>query len=118
MTFKDGTRKRTENNMTDVAIQPAGNVEYKMNKIVPIYLVTLEVDKKTDEPRCRFIATKWEDRVADSSRFIGFFTDALPAQISSNYDEIIKTTDKANFVDIVFPHNRIVSVRSLIYRHK
>jgi hypothetical protein len=108
--------------MPDVAIRPAASIdesgtmrmpEIRTGKIVPTYLVTLEAGKK----EAYFIATKF-DETNNFGRFVGFYCAETMDKIVSGYDEIIKNTDKANYVEIQFPWSRIVSVRSLIYRHK
>jgi|ERR1700722_6829027 len=100
--------------MTDVAIKPAALQEYRsVGKIVPTYLVSLEAGKK----ELSFIATKF-DETNNYAKLVGFYTEETVPNIISKYDEIIKNTNKTNFVEISFPWNRVLSVRSLLYKHK
>lgn len=108
--------------MPDVAIKPASSIdesgtlrmpEIRTGKIVPTYLVTLESGKK----EIYFIATKF-DETNNCGKFVGFYCTEPMDKISGSYDEIVRNTEKTNYVEIQFPWSRIVSVRSLIYKHK
>jgi len=108
--------------MPDLTIKPASSVddqgvlrmpEIRTGKIVPTYLVTIEAGKK----ELHFIATKF-DETNTCGKFVGFYCTATEEKIVSSYDEIIKSTDKTNYVEIQIPWNRILSVRSLLYKHK
>jgi hypothetical protein len=100
--------------MSDVAIRPAAPQEYRqVGKFTPTYLVSLEAGKK----ELSFIATKY-DETNNCARVVGFYTEETEQDILSKYDEIVKNTEKTNFVEISFPWHRVLSVRSLLYKHK
>lgn len=102
--------------MTDIAINPTGTPEYRMQgRLVPTYLVTLDIGKK----ETYFIATKF-DESSNYGKFVGFYYTGtiVVNELASKLDEIIRSTDPINFVEIIFPWTRIQSIRSLIYKHK
>lgn len=110
--------------MPDVTIKPATSIddngtlrmtEYRnvVGKIVPVYLVALQ-SGKTEK---YFIATKFDD-TPNCGKFVGIYHGGSEETIVSTYDEILRNTDKANYVEIQFPWHRILSVRSLLYKHK
>jgi len=101
--------------MPDVSIQPAGLPDYRvMGKIIPTYLVIIEKGKKES---C-FIATKFDDSYVHCGKFVGFFFEGTPEDAGERYEELIKTMDAKCFVEIMFPWNKIQSIRSLVYKHK
>lgn len=101
--------------MPDVAIQPAGSIDYRgmAGKLVPSYLISVEYKKQ----EIYYIVTKY-DETSNFIKFVGFLCNLPEGEIIAKYDEIIKTTDPSNFVEKSIPVHRIVSVRSLIYKHK
>jgi hypothetical protein len=102
-------------NMSDIAIQPSGIPEYRgTGKIVPCYLVSIESGKKD----MQFIATKFDDNFMHCAKFVGFYTTATTDSITTKYEELIKTAETNNFIEVLIPWNRIISIRSLIYKHK
>jgi hypothetical protein len=127
MISRAGTRKRMIN-MADVAIKPASTTiesdgtlklpEYsgRPGKLIPAYLVSLEGPKKGTEQY--FIATKYDDAFVHCAKFVGFYHGGPMEDIVSRHSEIIEATPVTNFVEIMFPWNRVLSIRSLVYRHK
>lgn len=98
--------------MSDLTINPAGIPDYKMSgKIVPYYLVSFDSGQK-------FVATKWEMTYPSMAKFVGFYYNHELTDLYLRYDEIIRTTDPANFVEMFIPLDKISSIRSLVYRHK
>lgn len=100
--------------MSDVTIQPASIPNYAMGKILPVYLVLLERGKK----EICFLATKYDDNYVHCGKFVGFYFEGSPEEASERYDEIVRNTDPKSFVEIMFPWNKIQSIRSLVYKHK
>lgn len=102
--------------MPDLAVNPASLPDYNrtMGKITPIYLVSLEGGKK----ETYFVATKFDDSYNHCAKFIGFYCNLSIDMIVSSYEEVIKTTDGVNFVEILIPWHKINSIRSLVYKHK
>jgi hypothetical protein len=99
----------------DTVIVPASIPEYNTAKRVPTYLFTIET--KGNKKDIHFIAVKY-DQAVHAANVVGFFTEAEEAEIVARYDEIIRATDKASFVEMQFPWARILHIRSLLYRHK
>lgn len=103
--------------MPDIAINPAASGDYSAGRIIgkttPTYLVSLEDGKKTKY----FIATKYDEN-GNYAKCVGFYSNIAEDNIISSYEEIVKTTEKTSFTEMLFPWSRIVSVRSLVYRHK
>jgi hypothetical protein len=112
--------------MTDVAIKPATSVDdsgtvklpefNRSGRIIPTYLVTLHTDKKGVNEY--FIATKFDDSFVHFGKFVGFYYGGSEDYAIERYEEIISTTQATKYVEILFPHHLIKSVRSLGYRHK
>lgn len=113
---------------TDVAIRPAsstldesGNIRMpdssgRPGRLIPAYLVTLEGQKKGTEQY--FVATKYDDNFVHCGKFVGFYHIGSIDDLIVRHSEIIEGTPVGNFVEILFPWNRILSIRSLVYRHK
>jgi hypothetical protein len=101
----------------DVAINPAKPLEnYKLpTRVVPSYLVSIEKGKTTQF----FIAVKYDDAPPNYAKFVGFnVAGGQEDIIVSGYEELVKNTDISNFIEIQIPWNRIIQIRSLMYRHK
>jgi len=103
----------------DVVIQPAKLLEnFKLPaRTTPTYLVIINTGK-AKEVDSYFIAVKRDDNSSSSAKFVGFFSNKPEKDIRSSYDQIIKETDTAEFIEIEFPWAKICSIQSLIYRHK
>lgn len=98
----------------DVGVKPVGLVENRAVKNMIAYLVSLEDGKKENY----FISTRLDDLSAQYIKLIGFYYEGKLENLYANYDEIIKATDKSFFVEMMFPWQRVKSIRSLIYRQK
>lgn len=112
--------------MADIAIKPAVSIDEsgvvrmadysRPNRLVPAFLVSLHADKKGVSEY--FIATKFDDAYVHFGKFVGFYFEGTAEDIIARYEEIISTTPATNYVEILFPHHQIKSVRSLVYKHK
>lgn len=102
----------------DVVIQPTKLLEnFKLPaRTTPTYLVIIN-NGKAKEADSYFIAVKRDDNSVNA-KFIGFFSNKPEKDIRSSYDQIIKETDIADFIEIEFPWTKVCSIQSLIYRHK
>src|SRR5882762_1923730 len=103
---------------SDLTIQPAAiSSDFRVAaKIIPTYLVTLENTAKKGE--IHFLATKFDEHSNNCAKFVGFYSIEPSDKIISEYKELIKNTDKTNFVEVLVPWNRIVNIRSLVFQHK
>ena len=111
--------------MPDVSVSQTA---FSPNDIKPIILSTPTYLLSFDWPnpnttakkgitRKFFLATKIDETV-HTVKCIGFWVTSEENKIASTYPEIIKETDPKSFVEIAFPWQQIISVRSLAYRHK
>ena len=110
--------------MPDVTIKPAtsmdesGNIKFsdygRPGKLIPAYLVV--VDAKA--PSCYFIATKFDTEFSVCGKFTGFFFEGDIDTVFAKHSEIIEATPTTSFVEIMFPWDKILYIRSLVYRHK
>lgn len=100
----------------DVVVQPIRILEaFKAGgRTAPTYLVLIENGKT----KLNFVAVKYDDSFVHCGKFVGFYCDKSVEEIKANYDQVIKDTDIGNFIEILFPWNKIFSIQSLVYRHK
>src|ERR1019366_1120623 len=102
--------------MTDILVQTSNLPD--LNKMAttnkPSYLIALDNGKKAS---ALFLATKL-DEVAQFLKCVGFYTLSSEDAVVENYPTFISEKLATDFVEIQFPYSRIVSVRSLVYRHK
>jgi hypothetical protein len=115
MIYRDGMIRTETNKMADQVITPASIPEYNTTKPKPCYLFVLET--KGNKKDLHFVATKYDQATA-TANVVGFFTEAEEADIAARYDELIRTTEKAAFVEMQFPWCRILHIQSLLYRQK
>jgi hypothetical protein len=83
-------------------------------RVVPTYLVSIERGKTA----AFFIAIKYDDTAVHYAKFVGFYVGGSEDDLAAGYEELVKNADISNFIEIQVPWNRIVQIRSLIYRHK
>lgn len=81
-------------------------------RIIPTYLVSIEKSKLL------FIAVKFDEASPHTAKLTGFYTEKSADEVVENYVQIISEADISNYMEIQLPWNKIVSIRSLIYRHK
>lgn len=100
--------------MPDIAIGPVGLTDMRMQKIIPSYLVVLD-----DKANKHFVATKFDDTHTQYAKLTGFYVAGSTVDdIVVASEELIKTTDTANFVEILVPWAKISVMRSLVYKHR
>jgi hypothetical protein len=90
---------------------PSDNITIRRQ---PTYLVSFTDSTKKNS---YFVATKYEEGTS-CAKLTGFSIDLDETKIVAGYDDIIKGTDKENFVEMFVPWHRIKSVRSLVFRQK
>lgn len=101
--------------MVDIAVNQATPHNYNITgKIIPTYLVVIEDGKK----ELFFIATKFDNGFTSFGKFVGFFSNKTIEDIVSSSEEIIKTAEPSNYMEIMFPWARIKNIRSLIFKQK
>jgi hypothetical protein len=114
--------------MPDVTIKPAtsmdesGNVKFpdygRPGKLIPAYLVSLRTPPNVKGEAEYFIATKFDTEFSVCGKFTGFFFEGDIDTVIARHSEIIEATPATNFVEIMFPWDKIQYIRSLVYRHK
>src|SRR5258708_39674002 len=101
--------------MSDVAINPANLPDYRVAiRISPQYLVSIDSGKKTQF----FLATKFDETSSHYAKFVGFYVESTSELITEKYAELISAAEAANYMEILIPYTRILSIRNLIYKHK
>jgi hypothetical protein len=102
--------------MPDILVQTSNLPD--LNKMAatnkPSYLVQLDSGKKI--PRL-FLASKMDE----GPRFlkcVGFYYGGSEENVAENYATLITEKSIADFVEMQFPYEKVISVRSLVYRHK
>lgn len=104
--------------MTDILVQTSNLPD--LNKMAatnkPAYLIQLDSGKKTAAP-VSFIAVKM-DEGPQFVKCVGFYHGGSEEIVAANFATIIAEKPITDFVEMQFPYGKIVSVRSLVYRHK
>lgn len=86
----------------------------------PLYLVVVE----SPEVKSKFLPIKYFislDKPNFESNMVcckGFFTDANEAEINKNYTEMYNNTPKENFEELMFPIQRVVRIKNLVFKAK
>jgi hypothetical protein len=104
--------------MSDILVQTSNLPD--LNKIVvsnkPSYLIALDTGKKVGTA-VYFIATKM-DEGARFLKCVGFYSLSPEDAIIENYATFISERVITDYVEMQFPYEKVMSVRSLVYRHK
>ena len=94
------------------------------HRIVPTYLIVLDAGTiKGTTVFGYFLATKFDDPAGGNyAKCVGLHLGNIPLDQLDNtiasYDTILKDALPENFLEVLFPWNKIMNVRSLTYRHK
>jgi len=94
-----------------VAILPTG-APIKRN---PIYLITLEKQSGKTQVIEKFISL---DKPQSENGFIqvkGIFCEKSEEEIIKSFNEILTSSPKELILEMMFPHHRILSIRSLVF---
>lgn len=81
----------------------------------PCYLIKL--DSKSFDSKS-FIALDKPESVNGFVTTKGFFCDKTEKAIINNYSDIISETSKENLLEILFPIDKIIYIRSLVFNAK
>lgn len=94
-----------------VAIIPSG-APIKRN---PIYLITLEKAVGKAQVIEKFISL---DKPQSENGFIqvkGIFCERAEEEIIKSFNDILTNSPKESILEMMFPHHRIISIRSLVF---
>ena len=94
---------------TVVGIPSIGAISKK-----PVYLISLE-DSNHKKPHQKFIAIDKPDSQNGFIMVKGFFSNLTDEEIIKTFTDILTRTPKEDILDMWFPWERIISVRSLVF---
>lgn len=99
-------------------ILPVGSKSYdRPSKITPIYLVLAENPKFKNRPQ-KFIAIKLDDSQQVVVKIVAIEISEDINVSCENYQEILNSTDKALYKEIMIPWYRVIQIQNLIYKQK
>jgi len=94
-----------------VAIIPSG-APVKRN---PIYLVVLERQVGKTQVIEKFISLDKPESVNGFIQAKGIFCEKTEEEIIKSFNDILTSSPKELILEMMFPHHRIVSIRSLVF---
>lgn len=103
----------------DIAVGITGLPQIGALSKKPPHLVLLEDEKKKGGAPKKFITTDKPD--IGAMGFVqakGIFSEAAEDEIVASFADILSSTPKEEFVEMMFPHHRIISVRNLVFKAK
>jgi hypothetical protein len=102
--------------MPVIDVSPVGSSKLSERpvKIVPVYLVVAE-DVKTTVTK--YLAIKLDEQPT-SVKLVGFEISKSEKEVCENYQEILSSTDKGLYKEIMLPWQRVVRVQNLIFKQK
>lgn len=102
----------------DIAIQSVGAFPAvpQTNK-KPAYLVVLSPEGKSTKSRM-FIALHKPELLNGFIQVKGMFSSASETKIVKEYNELLTSANKENFVEVMFPWHKVLSIRSLVFKAK
>lgn len=98
----------------DVSPVSSSKLSERPVKIVPVYLVVAEDIKSSV---ARYLAIKLDEQPT-SIKLVGFEINKLEKEVCENYQEILSSTDKGLYKEIMLPWQRVVRVQNLIFKQK
>lgn len=96
----------------DFAIGTVGIPSVGTQKIKPCYLVVLSTSAKKTE---NFISLDKPDLLNGFIQAKGFFTDLSEEEAIKGFVEVVTSTPKDQYLDMMFPWHRVQSIRSLVF---
>ena len=84
----------------------------------PVYLVVLEDRSGKTVTTQRFLSVEKPDLLAGFVQVKGIFTDLSEDEILSRFQEILTTSSKDLFIEVMLPWHRICIIRNLVFRAK
>lgn len=99
----------------DITIKPITNLNERMIKLTPIYLV--EFQTATKKELLPFIANKF-DEFPNYAKFVGTYSRCGMGQASDLYIAELNKVDKQFLQEIMIPWSQIKIIANLTYKHK
>ena len=81
----------------------------------PSYLITLEDNSGKNKVLTRFIALDKPDFADGFIQVKGIFVDLSEDEVINNISEVLTNIKKELICEMMFPHHRISSIRSLVF---
>lgn len=101
------------------AIATGGVVAGSVISRKPAYLIVLDQIPGSAKKTAKFfIATDKPDLLNGFVQVKGIFTDSDEDEISENFNELLTSSPKELFIEVMLPWHRICSMRNLIFRAK
>ena len=100
-----------------VPISSLPKVGEKQTKIMPVYLVITE-DPGIKAKCSKILAVRMDETSPTTVKFVGIDLDVNADINSENYQEIINSTDKKLYKEIMLPWQRVIRIQNLIFRQK
>jgi hypothetical protein len=102
--------------MPIIDVSPVGSSKLSERpvKIVPVYLVVAEDVNNT---AATYLAIKLDEQPT-SIKLVGFEINKLEKEVCEKYQEILSSTDKGLYKEIMLPWQRVVRVQNLIFKQK
>lgn len=96
----------------DFAVGAVGAPSVGQQARKPCYLVVLSASAKKTE---NFIALDKPDLLNGFIQTKGFYTDLTEDEAVKGFAEVVASTPKEQYLDIMFPWHRVQSIRSLVF---
>lgn len=103
----------------DIAIGITGLPQIGALSKKPPHLILLEDEKKKSAAPKKFITTDKPD--IGAMGFVqakGIFSEASEETIVASYADLLNSAHKEEFVEMMFPHHKVVSIRNLVFKAK
>jgi hypothetical protein len=102
----------------DIAIVPTGLKSYERAvRVAPVYLVSIE-DPTLTSKVSYFLATKLDENQF-SIKVVGFDLNKKDInRVGANYQEVLNSTDKSLYMELVLPWQRVIKIQNLIFKQK
>lgn len=104
--------------MSIIDVQPvnANKLSERSVRVVPVYLVVSE-DPSNKSGITKFLSVKL-DEMQHAVRIVGFEINKEVKDICANYQEVLNSTDKKIYKELMLPWQRIVRIENLIFKSK
>lgn len=100
----------------DVSPVGSGKLGERPVKIVPVYLVAAE-DPTVKTNVTKYLAVKLDEQTS-CVKLVGFEIKETEKNVCENYQEILNSTDKGLYKEIMLPWQRVVRIQNLIFKQK
>lgn len=104
--------------MPIIDVSPVGSSKLgeRPIKIVPVYLVVAE-DPTIKSNTAKYLAVKLDEQTS-TVKLVGFEITETEKNVCENYQEIVSSTDKGLYKEIMLPWQRVIRIQNLIFKQK